>query len=189
MYVDTASSDALAAQIVKYSACVQNQNGEVILKAAADDGNGNPQALTAGQQAGLLEFSDQQQPGGVRIILISQNSDLLLVTATAFYDPLVINPDGTLISDGSTRPVDDAIEFYIDHLPFDGQLSTTTLKDRVQAAPGINDFVPTIIQYKIGNGNWTLINRLYASFSGYIRVRGAVNGETLVDTVSYVAGE
>ncbi|MCF8465642.1 MAG: hypothetical protein K9G41_12420 [Flavobacteriales bacterium] len=187
-YVDTTSSTALLNQVVKYSAAVQNSNGEVILKAAADDGNGNPVALTNAELTGLGEYCDQLQPAGVRLILISQNADLLMVTGTVYYNPLVLDEFGYLISDGTTRPVDDAIEAYIDGLPFNGRLSTTTLKDVVQLAEGVNDFVPSAIEYKIGTGNWTLINRLYDTFSGYIRVSSAV-GETLPETIGYVAGE
>lgn len=187
-YVDTTSAAALAAQIVKYAAAVQNSNGVVVLKAAKDDGNGNPEALTVAEQTGILEYIDQTQPGGVTITFISQNADLLKVSGIVYYNPLVLNPDGTLISDGTTRPVDVAAEAYIDNLPFNGRFSNTTLKDRIQAADGVNDFVPTAIESKVGIGNWTLINRLYDTFSGYIRVSDAA-GETLPETILYVPGE
>lgn len=188
-YADTTSPSSIASRIIKYSSAQQAQDStgpKVLLKAAKDLG-GEPDPLNGGEMTALTEYCEQLQGAGVRIELLSQSADLLKLVAEVRYNPLVIASNGELIASPGVYPVKDAINAYLRNIKFNGQLSLTTLKDRVQEVEGVNDFIIISAEYKVGVNPWTQIQRLYNTFAGYIRVSSTA-GETLDDTLTYTPG-
>lgn len=188
VYADTTSGAAEAARIVKYAASVTNIDGRVLLKAAKDSA-GEPTPLSPSELTSLQEYCNQIQISGVRKDVLSTVADLFMINAEVRYNPLVIASDGSLILDGATFPVHDAIVGYLKDLDFNenGQLSLTALKDRVQLVDGVEDFIISDALYQIGVSGWITINRLYNTQAGYIRV-STNSGETLNDTLTFTAG-
>jgi len=187
-YADTTSTAALASRIIQYAAAVTNLNGRVLLKAAKDNA-GEPELLNPSELTSLTGYCRQIQAAGVRIDVLSSAADLFMINAEVKYNPLIMANDGSLISDGAVFPVQDAINAYLKDLDFNekGQLSITKLKDRVQAATGVNDFVISDSYYQIGITGWNLIQRLYNTQAGFIRVSSGI-GETLNDTLTFTDG-
>lgn len=182
-YIDTTSVAAVAAQIVKRAAAVSLGNGVVLLKVATETDtveNEFPGSLVA-----LQQYCNMKKPAGVTANVISLNADILrLTTAKVKYDPLVINPDGSLISSPSTFPVEDAINAYLLSIPFNGTFSINAMVDAVQSVEGVVDFQVDLAEYKVGVNPYTAINWTYQTVAGWM-VEDSSVGNTFNDTITY----
>jgi len=168
-----------AARVVKRSACISIGGGQVLLKAAGDG-----VALTGAQGAGLSGFCQMIRPAGPVVNVIYLNADRLRLTATAYVNPLVFNPDGSLILDPASWPIEDAINAYLASLPFNGSLNLTKLIDAVQAVVGVVDFqIGTAIGLQ-GTNTFT-ITRNYSTVAGWI-LEDDTLGQTFRDLITYV---
>ncbi len=169
----------LDARVVKRSACISVGGGVVLLKAAGD---GVP--LTAAEGAGLAAFCQMIRPAGPTVNVIYLNADRLRLTATAYINPLVFNPDGSLILDPATWPIEDALNAHLAGLPFNGTMGLTALNDAAQEVPGVVDFQ---IASAIGLQGTNVFNiaRLYPTVAGWM-LEDATIGNTYRDLITYV---
>lgn len=177
----------VAQQIVKRAAAVSLGGGNVLLKAAKLSGS-DPVALSVPELTALTNYCRQIQPAGPTVQVISLNADKLKLTdVEVIYDPLVIAPDGSLISDGSTFPVEDAINAYLAAIPFNGVFETNAMVDAVQAVEGVIDFRVNQIQQQVGVVPYADIVWQYPTVAGYMREDTSA-GNTFADDIVYTAG-
>jgi hypothetical protein len=114
-------------------------------------------------------------PAGTKIDIVSAINDDLKFASELFYDPLILASDGTLLSDPSTNTVEDAINDFINTLPFDSKFKVIDFVDAVQAAEGVENFVLFNVDAK-SNADITYtdvlaeVGQLYITFSGYLRM-------------------
>lgn len=178
-----------ANRIVTAAAAITSTGGVITLKAAKTSG-GSLVALSTAELTALNAYVDLITPAGVYPTATSNAADELRLTATVYVDPQVINlADGSLLSDPSVYPVEDAINAYLSGfstINFNGQVNQSLLKDRVQLVTGVNDFVISLAEVDTGTG-YTAIGRLYQTSAGYI-IEGTGTGNTLRETLTYVAG-
>lgn len=178
-----------ANRIITASACVPSTGGVITLKTAKTSG-GALTSLSGAELTAAQAFADLITPAGVYPTVTTAAADELKVTATVYIDPQVINlTDGSLISDSSVYPVEDAINAYLSTFStvnFNGQINLSHLKDAVQDVSGVNDFVISNAEADAGSG-YNAIGRLYTASSGYI-IEGTGSGNTFSDTLSYVSG-
>lgn len=170
IYSDTTSSAAIAKQIVE-QASARDINEIVTIKIAKDDGSGNLEKLTAGEKTSFESYLDDIKIAGTKTIVISDDPDLLKLAYTIQYDPLVMKVDGSLIEDGSF-PVQDAIDAYIEGLPFDSTFRVQDLTDAIQAARGVINTVADVIETKYGTLNYedilAVTTETYLPNAGYL---------------------
>ncbi len=178
-----------ANQIITAAAAV-TAGGQLILKAAKGT-PGNYTPLDSGEQAAASEYIAQQVPAGVQWTLISLNADLMRLTGTVHVDPQVISVSGPTagqsIANPGVYPVENALLAYYHNLPFNGQFNVNHAANAVQALPGVNDFVPSQVAYKVGINPYVVFPRLYNTASGHVQ-EPSTGGDTLRDTLTYVAG-
>ncbi|MGE3823560.1 MAG: hypothetical protein AB7G44_05000 [Bacteroidia bacterium] len=178
-YIDTTSAGALAAQVVKRAAAVSLGNGVVLLKVATADS-----AITT-ELTAIQQYCNMKKPAGITANVISLNADRLrLTTAKVKYNPLVLNPDGSLISAPSTFPVEDAINAYLLSIPFNGTFSINAMVDAVQAVEGIEDFQVDLAEYRVGVNPYAAISWTYQTVAGWM-VEDSTPGNTFSDTITY----
>lgn len=114
-------------------------------------------------------------PAGSNIAIISATNDDLKFASDLFYDPLVLASDGSLLSDPGTNPVEDAINDFINTLPFNSVFQVMAFVDAVQAVTGVNNFVVLNCDAK-SNADVTFTDVLaesgqeYTTFAGYLRM-------------------
>lgn len=114
-------------------------------------------------------------PAGSNIAIISAINDDLKFASDLFYDPLVLDSDGSLLSDPGTNPVEDAINDFINTLPFNSIFQVMAFVDAVQVVTGVNNFVVLNCDAK-SNADVTYTNVLaetgqeYTTFAGYLRM-------------------
>jgi hypothetical protein len=169
-------------QIIKFSAVIET-GGQIRLKVAKLVG-GVPTKLNSTELAAFQVYINQIKFAGTNVLIISYDPDLLKITYSVKYDPLVLAPDGSLISDPSIFPVENALNAYISGIEWAGIFNFTKATDAIQAASGIVDPVITAAEGKPYAGSYALINQNYESVAGYMQIDPSF---PLSSTITYIA--
>lgn len=159
----------LTKQIIKRASVTENL-GIVFIKVAKLDSEELPTKLSADELNGFTSYINQIKFAGTRASVISLYADDVEVDLDIYYDPTVINGDGTLISDPTVYPVNEAVNDFLTAIPYDGKLYKSKLIDAIQAAEGVIDVVVTELKAKANTESvYTAITRVYSAASGYYR--------------------
>jgi len=156
-----------ALQVVKLLAVV-DAGFQVRIKAAKLDGGGNPIPLSAAELSAFEGYILKIKFAGTATSVTSAAADDLKVDYFIKYNPLLMAPDGSLLSDPATFPVIEAINAYASGLPFNGVLSLMELTDAVQQATGVLDVTLNSAFSKFGALAYTTINKDYTPDAGYL---------------------
>lgn len=176
-YSDTTSDAAIASKIIKFCA-VDDTSGIVLIKVAKDNGSGLPANLDGVTELSLAQaYFERKRPAGVRINAISLSADLLKITGTIYYDPLVTAATIKAATEA-------AILSFNNLLPFNGRYNLNKLIDSLQSVDGIRDIVIASVQYKIGSNPYVTVIQEYQTEAGYVKIDTA-SGNTLDDTLTY----
>jgi len=151
-------------------ASATEQGGNVLLKVAKLV-NGVPEKLSNDEFSAFTSYISKIKFAGTFCNIISAESDLMNATITVYYDPLLINASGELLSNTAIKPAEDAVQNYLATLPWDGAMLKSAVVDAVQKAVGIADVELVTLQAKAHNAaNYTTVTRRYVSTAGYITV-------------------
>lgn len=169
-FTDSTSAEALEKQIVS-QASARDINEVVTIKIAKDDGAGGLEKLSPTEKTAFEAYLNKIKIAGTKTIVISDDPDLLKVAYTIEFDPLVMKKDGTLIEDG-TSPVQEAIDAYIEGLPFDSTFKVMELTDSIQLARGVVNAVADVVEAKFALLDFTDIlsvpTEIYLPNAGYL---------------------
>ncbi len=151
-YVEKAKAfqygDALVEDADYYA--VEDEEAQIISHASAEEAAGRlivkvaklvDSALAPLSATELNSFStymERVKDAGVSITYISDVGDDLRLVMDIWYNPLVVDENGALLSDSSVKPAEDAINDFIVNLPFNGEFIVTELVDALQKAEGID---------------------------------------------------
>jgi hypothetical protein len=160
----------VSAQIIKRCAVRETlqENGSCKVKLLlATETNGIISALSDSDKDLFAIYANQIKPAGVLLQVISGAGDVVDLSLTVNYNPLLMNSSGELIID-STKPVELAITNFIGNLnttSFGGKLNVTKLIDAIQSAAAVIDV--KITQIKINNAIQTENWGTYDSTNGW----------------------
>ncbi|GAF06019.1 hypothetical protein [Saccharicrinis fermentans] len=159
------------AKIISHAA-VESKNGTLFMKVAKNE-NGELQALSTSSPDELTPFTayiTAVKDAGVVINVVSSIGDNLRLVMDIYYDPQVLNADGTLITDPSQSPAEDTIRKFIRTLPFNGEFIPASLVDSLQEAPGID--IPEIlsVETKYADNDWQAVQGKVVPNAGYLTV-------------------
>lgn len=163
-YTPEAKADSKAA-VVRYAA-VRDEDYSVKLLVAAD-GGGAPTPLDAPCLERFKEYIDRIKPAGIVVNISSPRADEVQVSAKVALDPLQYNPDGSLVSDATRRPVEEAIRNYFRNITYGGTMSHMHLEDAIQSVEGVENV--DIIQVNVrpaGTTAWTAAPSRYTATGG-----------------------
>lgn len=155
-----------ANQIVKRCAVVKSA-AQILIKVADLDGSGDPIKFTTPQLSAATTYADRITYAGTDFVIISDDPDEIKISLNVVFDPLIIAPDGSLISDSGVFPVVDAINSFIKDLPFNGVLNLTSLIDSLQLINGVIDPTMNSAHSKFGGYDYALISMNYHTFAGH----------------------
>ena len=174
-------TDSPEKQQVKFAAC-RDKGGYVYILVAKDDGTGRPAMLSEDVLMPFKEYINCRKPAGVPTEIYSYDPDVIEVSLTVQYDPLVISADGSLISNPTIFPVETAVTEYLHRVEYGGALNKTRLVDAVQNVAGVKDVILNQVRSRAATGkSLDVVNT-----NNYESVGGAFQPENLRNTISYV---
>ena len=166
-------------QVVKYAA-VRDKGTSLQILVSGDQG-GSPVALSNDVLTVFKQYMNRVKVAGVILNITSKESDNVTVTATITIDPLVLNENGELLSDGS-KPVEEAITSYLKHIIYGGTFNKTKLVDVIQAVEGVVDVELEECKYRPANSlEWTVL-----SGNNYTGNSGSYIPIDLANSLTYV---
>lgn len=134
-------------QVVKYAAC-RDMGGYIDLLVAGEDESGRPKALTSNILTAFKSYMNSRKPAGIFLEVFSYDPDIIKISMQVEYDPMLLNQDGSLISDASVFPVEKAVTEYLYSIEYGGVFNKTKLIDAVQRTIGVKDVVVTQVEAK-----------------------------------------
>lgn len=127
-----------ASKIIKYCSVKESsESARLIVKVAGESG-GNLIQLTAPQLESFIQYIKEIRYGGVKLIVVNNPADKLLLNMAIYRDVLVIDADGNSILNGG-KPVEKAIKAYMKALPFNGELVLNDLIEKLRAVDGVDN--------------------------------------------------
>jgi hypothetical protein len=170
-------------------AAASEQSGLITIKAAkVTTGIAGP--LSASELSAFIDYWTAKRFAGTPITVISVNPDLIKSEYTVTYDPKILDNTGTLLSDGTTKPVEDAIDaflqtFQVDN--FNGVMQVVKLTEAIMDATGVLNAVATNIEAKPDGGTYVDVlatsAQTYNTVAGYMKVDPAF---PLSSTLTYI---
>ena len=179
------NDDAIeASKIIKYCSVKEStESNRLIIKVASEESD-SLTPLDSTQIASFTEYLNEIKYAGVKIAVVNNPADKLLLNMVIYRDVLVIDENGNSILNGG-KPVETEIKNYMKSLPFDGELVINDLIEKLRAVSGvINAHIVTANSsyYDVLTSQYTEftpINVKTIPIAGYFEI---VN----FDTVSYV---
>lgn len=96
------------------------------------------QPLTGDIRTSFETYMQQIGAAGTHYLFVSEAPDELRVHMHIYYDPLVLDSTGIRLSGGG-KPVEEAIENYLNSLEYGGVFYSSKLVDMIQATEGVKD--------------------------------------------------
>ena len=168
-------------KLIKFAAC-RDKGGGVYILVAKMGADGYPEALSNDVLTAFREYISRRKPAGVITDVYSYNPDDITLSIRVQYNPILLNPDGSLISDPSVFPVEDAVNNYLASILYGGTFNRNKLIDAVQSAEGVKDLILGEVSAKAATA------QSYSVVEGnnYTSVGGSFRSVNLRNTISYV---
>lgn len=156
-------------------AAVEEEEGEfigerskLILKVAKRNANNMLVKLNSEEMLALGEYVDNIKIAGTFTVLRSEDADIIRLNVLIEPNPLMIDRyRGNRLTDENSFPIREAIEKFLQELPFNGRLYLSALSAHLLEMEEVNDvrlgfYVPTNTSLE-----WTK-DHFYDSYSGHI---------------------
>lgn len=176
------ATEVPTARIVKLASATASGTN-IFLKVANIDASGNIQPLTSTELDSFTAYMRDVKPAGIQLNCVSRDPDLLMIHYRVYINPLVLSSDGSLITDPSKFPVEEAINEYIKLLDFNGEYSVTEQTDKIQQATGVLNPVFETVQAKFGTESYSSFTDYYTPNAGYLTIDPAY---PLSTTITYI---
>jgi hypothetical protein len=157
-------------------AAADEEGGLTTIKAAKLV-SGVAEKLSTNELTAFTDYWKEKRFSGTPITIISDDPDLIKSAYTVTYDPEVLDNTGTLLSDGVTKPVEVAINSFLQTFQaenFNGSMQVVKLTDAIMNATGVLNAVATNIEAKQSTGAYTDVlatpTQTYKSIAGYMKV-------------------
>ncbi len=150
-------------------AAAQEGPGVVNVKIAAIVG-GVKQPVSAAQEIGAQAYLMKKKPAGIRVNLINDSPDELILAVTVNYDPLVLKSNGESIANPGVFPVDLALELYLESLEFNGAYELMSQVDYIQKGLGIETVYITAASARYGANPFSPFTQRYYPNAGYMTI-------------------
>lgn len=186
--------DSLTWDGTKYTYAVPDDTKKIVKRVSVNDvggqvrikvaklASGVPVKLTGTELTAFVAYVKQVKFAGTNVAVISRDADLLKISYSVKINPLVLSASGELLSSAGVFPVEDAINNYIQNLPFDGVLNLTKLTDEIQKAVGVIDPVIGAAEAKYGLLPYFPIINEFNADAGHMKIDPA---NPLATTITY----
>jgi len=146
-----------ASKIIKYCSVKESiESNRLTIKVAGESGD-TLEPLDETQKTAFLQYMSEVKYAGVKLNVVNNPADKLLLNMQIYRDVLVIDENGVSILNGD-KPVEKAIRSYMKALPFDGELVLNDLIAHLRAVEGVknaNITIATSSFYNTGTNAYT----------------------------------
>lgn len=125
-----------ASKVVKYCSVKESQESNRLIVKIASEANEVLEPLTASQLDSFTAYIEEIKYAGVKIKVVNNPADKLVLDLLVFRDPLVLSDTGMSILNGN-QPVEDRIKAYMKELPFNGELVLNDMIEQLRNVPGV----------------------------------------------------
>ena len=125
-------------------------------------------ALASGELTAFTAYLQRIKDAGVRLQCTSGTPDNLQLELAVFYDPLVLDNTGARLDGTNAHPVKDAINTFLDNLPFNGLFVLNNLIAAIQAVEGVRIGEIVTAQANYGATPYVTIAYEYTPDAGYM---------------------
>lgn len=152
--------------IVKYAAAAELTN---LLRIKVAKLTGSALAPLSGPElTAFSAYMNRIKDAGVRLQLTSGPADNLQLALNIFYDPLVLDIAGARLDGTSDTPVLDAVNAFLQDLPFNGLFVLNFLIQALQQVPGVRIGQVALAQANYGSTAYVPILVEYVPDAGYM---------------------
>ncbi|MFY0714139.1 hypothetical protein J1D01_10710 [Seonamhaeicola sp. NFXS20] len=169
-----------AMKVVKRAAVIElevNNRKHLYIKVATEDENGNLAPVPDEVKEALeVYFSDPEngiKAAGTKIIIFTAQADDLKLNIDFFYNPLVLDENGSRIDGTANTPVQDVVRDYLKNLKFNGEFNIAKLEDLLQDVDGCSNreaYIRLCEANYLTPPAFQIINDSYVANSGYMVV-------------------
>jgi len=146
---------------------VSEVGGQVRIKISKMYG-GVPQPLTIDEEKAFSTYINLVKFAGTNLAIINYYPDQINIIMDVIYNAMLLNPDGSLITDNSVFPVEDAINAYVAGIIYGGVWNRTKQIDAIQNAVGVVDPILTYVEAKANNASiYDEVDQNYTFIAGY----------------------
>jgi len=124
--------------------------------------------ISGPQMTAFAAYMARVKDAGVRLQLTSGNADNLQLQLAVYYDPLILDNTGARLDGTSATPVKDAINTFLDNLPFNGLFVLNNLIAAIQAVDGVRIGQIVLAQANYGATPYVAIPLEYTPDAGYM---------------------
>lgn len=163
--------------------CAAKEGTGIVLVKIATIVSGVKQPLPTLQYNAAKAYLLKIKPAGIRVNLINDNPDDLILHLIINYDPLVMTDQGELIASPGVFPVEDAREEYLQNVDFNnGAYELMSAVDTIQKkkAQGVVSAYVTDAQARYGVLPFVSFDQRYFPNAGYLAIHPS-------STITYVA--
>ena len=166
---------------IKFASC-RDRGGGVYVLVAGESSEGYPEALSNEVITAFKEYVNRRKPAGIIMDIYTYDPDDISIGLTIQYDPMLLNADGSLISEPRRYPVEDAVNAYLANITYGGTFNKTKMVDAIQAAEGVKDLMVGQVRAKRADSD------AFTEIQGnnYQSVGGSFKSADLKATISYV---
>lgn len=155
-----------ASKIIAIASAVETTDG-LTLKVAKLSGEDLVE-LSSSELIAFNAYMTKIKDAGVSITSSSNAAEELKVVLTVYYNPLVLNGDGSRIDGSDDTPIETAIKSYLSSINFNGTFKTASMVDVLQATEGIDIPTVTYTAYKYGDLDYLEFQVYRRPNSGYM---------------------
>lgn len=157
----------LQSQIIK-QASVEEIAGRLKIKVASEDSSGNLIPLTSTQLPAFAQYVKLYKDAGTLVEIISREPDEIRLSIDVYFDPLVLDLNGSRLDGTSETPVLDQIQEFLYNLEFNGEFLTDNFESYIRQLEGVQLIGLNEIQARFGTNSYQDINEIYIADSGYM---------------------
>jgi hypothetical protein len=125
-----------SSKIIKYCSVKESSESNRLIIKVAGEKDDVLTPLTNIEITSFSEYINEIKYAGVKINVVNNPADKLLLDMDIYVDVLVIDQNGNSIANGG-KPVETAIKSYMKSLPFDGELVINDLIEKLRDVPGV----------------------------------------------------
>lgn len=162
-------------RVVKFAAAVSGVNKSILYLKVAKGTESAKEPLSATELASFTFYISLIQDAGVNIVIINDPADEIYIEMDVYFNPLILDKQGRRLDGTNDTPVQNAIEYYVHNLQFNGLYTNASLVDSVQAVSGVE--FPELKKAASRYGVYTdfkVIDAKERAHSGYYEIK-AVN--------------